>query len=57
MIIKDCEKIQSTAGIILDNRIKLPKIGPVRFAKSRNIDGRILNATIRRNAILCIDSS
>ena len=50
-------KKQSTAVIILDNRIKLPKLGPVHFSKSRNIDGRILNATIRRNPILCIDSS
>ncbi|WVX80367.1 IS200/IS605 family element RNA-guided endonuclease TnpB [Niallia oryzisoli] len=29
--------------------IKLPKLGLVRFAKSREIKGRILNATIRRN--------
>lgn len=31
------------------NKIKLPKLGWVRFAKSREVDGRILNATIRRN--------
>ncbi len=31
------------------NKIKLPKIGWVRFAKSREVDGRILNVTIRRN--------
>ncbi|GIO05227.1 transposase [Brevibacillus reuszeri] len=31
------------------NRIKLPKLGWVAFAKSREIDGRILSATIRRN--------
>ncbi|MCQ6360738.1 transposase, partial [Bacillus cereus] len=31
------------------NRIKLPKIGLVKFAKSREVTGRILNATIRRN--------
>ena len=31
------------------NKIKLPKLGLVRFAKSREVHGRILNATIRRN--------
>ncbi|WP_286887583.1 IS200/IS605 family element RNA-guided endonuclease TnpB [Aneurinibacillus sp. UBA3580] len=31
------------------NKIKLPKLGLVRFAKSREAEGRILNATIRRN--------
>lgn len=35
---------------ILDNKIKLPKLGLVTFAKSREVEGRILNATIRRNA-------
>lgn len=34
---------------IVDNRIKLPKLGWVRFAKSREVQGRILNATVRRN--------
>lgn len=34
---------------IEDNKIKLPKLGWIRFAKSREIYGRILNATIRRN--------
>ncbi|WP_368652919.1 IS200/IS605 family element RNA-guided endonuclease TnpB [Ornithinibacillus sp. 4-3] len=34
---------------LIDNRIKLPKLGLVRFAKSRDVEGRILNATIRRN--------
>ncbi|MCM3274512.1 transposase, partial [Paenibacillus elgii] len=29
--------------------LKLPKLGWVRFAKSREIDGRILSATVRRN--------
>ncbi|AIE61641.1 transposase [Bacillus methanolicus MGA3] len=29
--------------------MKLPKLGLVRFAKSREVKGRILNATIRRN--------
>src|SRR5699024_9499785 len=26
-----------------------PKLGLVKFAKSRNVEGRIMNATIRRN--------
>ena len=34
---------------VIDNQIKLPKLGLVRFAKSREVEGRILNATIRRN--------
>ena len=34
---------------INDNKIKLPKLGWIRFAKSREVEGRILNATIRRN--------
>lgn len=34
---------------VIDNYIKLPKLGFVRFAKSREVEGRILNATIRRN--------
>src|SRR5699024_223671 len=34
---------------ILDNKIKLPKLGLVKFAKSREVKGRILNATVRRN--------
>lgn len=34
---------------IISNRIKLPKLGLVRFAKSREVEGRILNVTIRRN--------
>jgi putative transposase len=34
---------------LLDKHIKLPKLGLVRFAKSREVTGRILNATIRRN--------
>ena len=31
------------------NHIKLPKVGWVKFAKSREVEGRILSATIRRN--------
>ncbi|WP_067840896.1 IS200/IS605 family element RNA-guided endonuclease TnpB [Amphibacillus sediminis] len=34
---------------IVGNQIKLPKLGLVRFAKSREVVGRILRATIRRN--------
>ncbi|MCY9665820.1 IS200/IS605 family element RNA-guided endonuclease TnpB [Paenibacillus alginolyticus] len=34
---------------IIDNKIKFPKLGFVKFAKSREVEGRILNATIRRN--------
>jgi putative transposase len=31
------------------SKIKLPKLGLVRFAKSKEVEGRILNTTIRRN--------
>ncbi|NDI35021.1 IS200/IS605 family element RNA-guided endonuclease TnpB [Chengkuizengella sediminis] len=34
---------------IINNKLKLPKLGLVKFAKSREVDGRIINATIRRN--------
>jgi len=34
---------------IVGNKIKLPKLGLVKFAKSREVEGRILNATVRRN--------
>ena len=34
---------------IVGNHIQLPKLGLVRFAKSRELEGRVLNATIRRN--------
>lgn len=34
---------------VLDKYIKLPKLGLVRFAKSREVEGRILSATVRRN--------
>ncbi|WP_043933311.1 IS200/IS605 family element RNA-guided endonuclease TnpB [Bacillus sp. EB01] len=34
---------------IVGNKLKLPKLGLVTFAKSREIEGRILNATIRRS--------
>ncbi len=32
------------------NKIKLPKLDWVKFAKSREVEGRIINATVRRNA-------
>jgi putative transposase len=31
------------------NKIKLPKLGLVKFAKSKDVEGRILSASIRRN--------
>jgi putative transposase len=34
---------------IVGNKLKLPKLGLVPFAKSKEVDGRILSATIRRN--------
>ena len=40
----------TNGNIAIDgNKIKLPKLGWIRFAKSREVEGRILNATIRRN--------
>jgi putative transposase len=35
---------------VINNHIKLPKLGNVRFAKSREVEGRIISATIRRNS-------
>ena len=35
---------------VIDNYIKLPKLGNVRFAKSREVEGRMISATIRRNS-------
>src|SRR5699024_3813109 len=34
---------------IIGNKIKLPKLGLVRFSKRRDVEGRILYATVRRN--------
>ncbi|MEC2829978.1 IS200/IS605 family element RNA-guided endonuclease TnpB [Bacillus cereus] len=34
---------------VVGNKIKLPKLGLVRLAKSREVEGRIVNATVRRN--------
>lgn len=36
---------------VVENKIKLPKLGLVRFAKSREVKGHILSATIRRNPL------
>ncbi|MBP1308921.1 putative transposase [Paenibacillus sp. 1182] len=35
---------------IQDNQLKLPKLGWIQFANSRTCEGRILSATVRRNA-------
>jgi putative transposase len=41
---------QTNGNIALaGNKIKLPKLGLVRFANSRAVEGRILNVTVRRN--------
>src|SRR5699024_12176410 len=34
---------------IIGNKVKLPQLGLVRFSKSRDVEGRILHATVRRN--------
>jgi putative transposase len=35
---------------VLDKHIKLPKLGLIRYAKSREVEGHIFSATIRRNS-------
>jgi len=35
---------------VLDNKLKLPKLGLVKYAKSREINGRIISVTIRLNS-------
>jgi len=35
---------------ISGNKMKLPKLGLIKFAKSREVKGRIMNATVRRNS-------
>lgn len=42
-------KVTNGNIVVSGNKLKLPKLGMVRFAKSREVEGRILNATIRRN--------
>ncbi|GKU80761.1 IS200/IS605 family element RNA-guided endonuclease TnpB [Niallia sp. NCCP-28] len=37
-----------TIRIVEENYITLPKVGKVRFAKSREVTGRIIGATVRR---------
>lgn len=40
----------TNGNIAIDgNKMKLPKLGLVRFAKSREVEGRLISATIRRN--------
>ena len=34
---------------IKGSAIQLPKLGLVKFAKSRNVDGKIISATVRQN--------
>ncbi|WP_129688009.1 IS200/IS605 family element RNA-guided endonuclease TnpB [Gottfriedia acidiceleris] len=34
---------------VVGNKMKLPKLGLVRFSKSRELHGSLLNATVRRN--------
>jgi len=34
---------------VVGNKVKLPKLGWVKLAKSREVQGKILSATIRRN--------
>ncbi|AOM14236.1 hypothetical protein BTI247_59040 (plasmid) [Bacillus thuringiensis Bt18247] len=34
---------------VVGNKIKLPKLGLVRFAKSREVEERIVNATVKQN--------
>jgi len=45
---RDNNKSYKTSGsiYILDNKIKIPKVGKIKIKISKNIDGRILNATI-----------
>ena len=44
------KKNQLSEVSIVGSKLKLPKLKWVRFANSRQVAGRILNATIRRNA-------
>ncbi|WP_025699177.1 RNA-guided endonuclease TnpB family protein, partial [Paenibacillus forsythiae] len=42
-------KSQSPEVSIVERRIKLPKLGWVKFAQSREVIGRIIHATIQRS--------
>ena len=44
------QSYRTRVGKIVDNRVRIPKIGMVKFIKSRDIYGRILNATITKTA-------
>lgn len=35
---------------VMENKLKLPKLGFVKFAKSKEINGKIISATVRRNS-------
>ncbi|MET1030124.1 IS200/IS605 family element RNA-guided endonuclease TnpB [Domibacillus tundrae] len=43
------KKNQNPEVSIAENRLKLPKLGWIRFANCREVKGRILNATIRKS--------
>ena len=43
-------KNNGTAIRVVGNTVQLPKLGIVKFAKSREVDGQIVNATIRRKS-------
>jgi putative transposase len=36
--------------VVIGGKLKLPKLGLVKFAKSKELEGRILNATIRKTS-------
>ena len=42
-------KCNNSSIRIVDNIIKLPKLGLVKFAKSREVAGQIISATVKRN--------
>ena len=44
------QSYRTRAGKIIGNRVRIPKIGMVKFIQSRDIHGRILNATITKTA-------
>lgn len=43
-------KCNNSSVAIVGSNIKLPKLGLVNFAKSREVEGKIINATIRRTS-------
>ena len=44
------QSYRTRVGKIVGNRVRIPKIGMVKFIKSRDIYGRVLNATITKTA-------